>query len=606
MKRLLLISILFVSVFIKGQQDFILYHMPSIPQITQVDPASMPDSKLDIGLPIISSVYGSAFNTGFSFGDIFNLQNNGSFTPNMDFILDSKKMRDNNFFILNGSTDLLFLGFKKNSNFYSFNITEKFDFTFNYPRDLVVMALEGNGNNLLGKRASFDGLGIDFTHWREYAIHWVHDVDHKFSYGARLKYLYGMENFRTDVSYMGLTTDQNTHALTFDMNFDLRSSGLPLVMIGNDSLGRKKALGAIDTDDDEMMAEAGLSSGNINNYMFNRKNTGLGIDLGFNYHLNDKVLLEFSVLDLGFINWNSYTANSRLQKWDYTYSGIDDPITILGDGAGVDLLKQILEDSIDASFMNNYSYTNDSYRTYLRSKIYASVEYIVDHNNFVSLSLYSSFVRKRWRRGLGIAYNYHLKNFLSATASYSIYNRSYSNLGFGLSLNLGCFEIYFLTDNVLAFGMLNVRDNIANNTSQVDARKVRNGQFHAGINLTFGREKSPKKIDEDPNRAAAVPQNEDSKDAKTDDKSDNSGSTKKSTKTVYPTGNSETSPIKRTDYNDDSGKSKKKKTSTKKLKTNYNKEAKKKDPKKRKGQLVPAVEETQTKGKTFRKVSDKF
>ena len=75
---------------------------------------------------------------------------------------------------------------------------------------------------------------------------------------------------------------------------------------------------------------------------------------------------------------------------------------------------------------------------------------------------------------------------------------------------------------------------------------------------------------------------------------------------VKKNSNSETSPIKRTDYNDDSGKSKKKKTSTKKLKTNYNKEAKKKDPKKRKGQLVPAVEETQTKGKTFRKVSDKF
>ena len=602
MKRILLISSLFISVFVNGQQDFILYHMPSIPQITQVDPASMPDSKLDIGLPIISSIYGSMFNTGFSFGDIFNLQSDGSFTPNMDFIMDSKKMKDNNFFILNGSTDLLFLGFKKGNNFYSFNITEKFDFTLNYPRDLVVMALEGNGNNLLGKKANFDGLGIDFTHWREYAIHWVHDVDHKFSYGARLKYLYGMENFRTDVSYMGLTTDQNTHALTFDMNFDLRSSGLPLLMI-NDTT---KSIGAIDTDDDDMMAQAGFSSGNINNYMFNRKNTGLGIDLGFNYHLNDKVLLEFSALDLGFINWNSYTANSRLQEWKYTYSGIDDPITVLGDGAGVDLLKEILEDSVDASIMNKYSYNNDSYRTYLRSKIYASVEYIVDHNNFVSLSLYSSFVRKRWRRGLGIAYNYHFKNFLSATASYSIYNRSYSNLGFGLSLNLGCFEIYFLTDNVLAFGMLNIKDNIANNTFQVDSRKVRNGQFHAGFNLTFGREKSSKKIDEDPNRAAAVPQNEGSKDAKSDDKSDGSGSTNKSTKTVYPTGKSEISPIKRTDYNDDNGKSNKKKTSTKKLKTNYNKEAKKKDPKKRKGQLVPAVEETETKSKTFRKVSDKF
>ena len=84
--------------------------------------------------------------------------------------------------------------------------------------------MEGNGNNLLGRRAAFDGLGFDFTHWREYAVHWVHDVHHKFSYGARLKYLYGMENFTTDVSYMGITTDQNTHALTFDMNFDFRKN----------------------------------------------------------------------------------------------------------------------------------------------------------------------------------------------------------------------------------------------------------------------------------------------------------------------------------------------------------------------------------------------
>ena len=50
-----------------------------------------------------------------------------------------------------------------------------------------------------------------------------HDVHHKFSYGARLKYLYGMENFNTDVSYMGIETDQNTHALKFDMAFDFRT-----------------------------------------------------------------------------------------------------------------------------------------------------------------------------------------------------------------------------------------------------------------------------------------------------------------------------------------------------------------------------------------------
>ena len=61
------------------------------------------------------------------------------------------------------------------------------------------------------------------------------------------------------------------------------------------------------------------------------------------------------------------------------------------------------------------------------------------------------WMRNRWRRGMGVAYNYHLGNFLSATASYSIYNRSYSNVGFGLSVNLGPVEIYCLTTKVIPF-----------------------------------------------------------------------------------------------------------------------------------------------------------
>ena len=124
-----------------------------------------------------------------------------------------------------------------------------------------------------------------------------------------------MENFTTDVSYMGITTDQNTHALKFDMNFDFRTSGLPVLIDGDSSL---PAIGAIDMNDSAMMYQSGLDGANINNYLFNRNNQGLGLDFGFNYHVNDKFLLEFSVLDLGFINWNSYTANTELAAWDYT------------------------------------------------------------------------------------------------------------------------------------------------------------------------------------------------------------------------------------------------------------------------------------------------
>ena len=604
MRKLIYILPFIILSRLTAQQDFILYHMPSIPQITQVDPASFPDSKLDIGLPIISSIYGSAFNTGFSMGDIFTQNANGIMMPDVDNAIS--KMKSENFFILNGSTDLIFLGFKKGSNFFSFNVTEKIDFTFNYPKDLIIMAMEGNGNNLLGKRASFDGLGFDFTHWREYAVHWVHDVHHKFSYGARLKYLYGMENFTTDVSYMGITTDQNTHALTFDMNFDFRTAGLPLVLIDGDS--SLPAIGAIDLNDSAIMYQSGLDGSNINNYLFNRNNQGLGIDFGFNYHVNDKFLLEFSVLDLGFINWNSYTANTELAAWNYTYDGVGNPISLFGDGTSVDFLNDVLEDSIEESLLNNYQYSTPSYSTSLRTKIYASMEYIVDHNNFVSLSFYSSFVRKRWRRGLGIAYNYHLGNFLSATASYSIYNRSYSNLGAGLTLNLGPFEIYMLTDNILAFGVLNPNQNLSssNDAFTVETKKVRNGQFHFGINLTFGRDKKVKPgEEEDNNRAKAVSSGADSENA-----TKKSNGESNSTKTVLPTGNSITSPNKRTDYNakgNSNQKTKSEKSKKSNSKSDYNSSTDKgKKKNTRKGELKTKVKESSPKGSTYRKVSKRL
>ena len=61
------------------------------------------------------------------------------------------------------------------------------------------------------------------------------------------------------------------------------------------------AIGGLNTNDSLAMQQSGFSEGYINNYLFNRNNRGLGLDLGFNYHVSDKLLLEASVLDLGFI-----------------------------------------------------------------------------------------------------------------------------------------------------------------------------------------------------------------------------------------------------------------------------------------------------------------
>ena len=102
-----------------------------------------------------------------------------------------------------------------------------------------------------------------------------------------------------------------------------------------------------------------------------------------------------------------------------------------------------------------------------------------------------------------------------------------------------------LTDNVLAFGVLNL-DKIYLLVMHLMS-KARNGQFHFGINLTFGREKERKPGDEeDNNRAKAVSSGTDSKETNSTNKP---GTRTNATKTVLPNGNSTTSPNKRTDYN---------------------------------------------------------
>jgi hypothetical protein len=397
---------------------------------------------------------------------------------------------------------------------------------------------------------------------------------------------------------MGIETNANTHALDFDVSLDFRSSGIPMVMLGSDT-----AIGGLNTDDSDEMERAGFTEGSIRNYLFNRNNKGVGIDFGFNYRLSDKILLEGSILDLGFINWNDYTANSQLKQWNYSYSGIGNPIPVLGSEStsSVSFLKDVLEDSTEGSLLNSYAYSNPSYSTALRTKIYASVEYTVDHNNFVSLSLYSSFVRGKWRRGLGLAYNYHLGYNFAATASYSIYNRSYSNVGLGVTVNFGPLEIYCLTDNILSFGMLRQESNSSTSSGfTIDDRKVKNGQIHFGINLAFGRPKKDKidEPEEDENRAKAV----------SDDSPKAASTTNKSSgiKTVLPTGEAE-SPG-RTNYNSKGNSSQKEKAQKNKKsskKSNYNNKTETKENS-RKGELKTKVQETAPKSSTLRKVTRKL
>ena len=76
-----------------------------------------------------------------------------------------------------------------------------------------------------------------------------------------------------------------------------------------------------------------------------------------------------------------------------------------------------------------------------------------------------------------VSYNKWFFNMLSASISYSVENRSYTNVGFGMALNLGSFQIYAVTDNFYCL---------------IDPEGTKTININFGMNFIFGyKEKKP-------------------------------------------------------------------------------------------------------------------
>ena len=294
MKKILLIAIISLYTGLNfGQQDLTIYYMDNVPQRLYQNPAFKPNSKVNIGLPVISSIYMNHMNTTLTPRNLFNTDGANPVLQTQSF---KEKIKKNNYLGLSTKIDLLSFGFKVGKNYFSFNATENVFFRMNLPKGMLLLPLTGNANfEEHNGELSFKNFGVDFNHYREYGFGWQRDWNDKLSVGAKVKYLYGMENIHTKESNYTWKTDPDTWDWTITGNMDIRSSGFPTTFV-RDSNGNLKA--------EDVTSD--LDNNDIAGYLFKRKNKGLGIDLGGDYKFNDKLSFNASVIDLGFINWKSY------------------------------------------------------------------------------------------------------------------------------------------------------------------------------------------------------------------------------------------------------------------------------------------------------------
>jgi len=447
MKRLfLLIALLTFSVEVFAQSQMMLYQLNNrLPQAHQINPAFSPDYKVSIGLPVISSTY-VTFNTG-------NATFNNAFTRTADDSLhfDPQKLasnlKENNRIEVNANALLFFLGLRLNKNYFSLSVNERVDGGITYPKTFVELIGSGNGE-AAGRLITFDNLSGLAQAYHEIALGFNRNITEKLSIGARAKILSGVFSVSAENISAGLLTSTDSLYLTMDA-FNLNFAGYDLFEANN--------------------------IGDVFQSVAAFKNTGFALDLGASYRVSDKLQVSLSATDIGSITWQDNTRQLQFSEVKYSFKGINfldvvDENTEASLDSELDSLKTLFEpDTLDGV----------SFKTRLAPKVYAGATYDLSDMHSFGVLLYGDVFRGTFNPGFGLSYNLTLGHIWTIGVNASYRNSSFKNIGVGTALTLGQFQLYALTENLMAFTNLQ-------NTSLIDAR--------VGLNLVFGKVRETPRI----------------------------------------------------------------------------------------------------------------
>ncbi len=457
--RLILCSILmlFMARPAFSQYDLTIYPMQSIPQSNYNNPALVPDCKihigiLPIGLPVLPSLYFGAGNSGFAYNNAIHQVRVDSSYIDLENVID--KLGKKNYLTAKMQMELLSFGFKiKRTHYVSLGIYEKTSMRLCYPKDLISMAWYGN-SQFIGKEASFNGIGLDWIHYRELALGYSNQIDDKWTIGGRAKLLFGMSNVWTKKTKATLGINEEYYDFTANSQLNINAAATDeLVRFLEDTSSSKNFSNDV----------------SIQNYIFNTKNLGGAIDFGINYRLNDKFSFAASVVDLGYIKWKDGARNYVSPDTAFVFEGLDINDWLRKDDSttNADVLGNLI-DSVSRIYKLDTTY--NAYWAPLNPVVYVSAFYTPSERDKISILGRMEIYKGTVHPAFTLGYYRKFGKALSVAINYSYYNRSWLNIGFGAALKFGPFQFFLTTDNIFSGAM---------------PYAIRNVNIHFGANLIF-------------------------------------------------------------------------------------------------------------------------
>lgn len=411
-----------------AQQDLTLYFMNNLQQSSHVNVVASPDTTqlFSLGLPVLSNTFISVGHNGFVVSDLIKQRADDSLY--LDIENAFTKMKDLNSISANVETDLLSLRLRKGKNLFSFNVTDKINVEFDYPKSLFELVYYGNGN-YLGETVNITGLGINAMHYREWALGWNRTFGN-ITVGARPKLLFGKSNVWTENSNVSIYTDASNYNLTLSSSFLIHTAGLPDISLDSASIEDGTIMQGFDPV----------------YYMFSASNIGWGLDLGTSYHLTDKAVFSASVTDIGAIRWKNNLTDFRQDGGTFTFQGVNID-ELMNDST----FAERMIDSLKNTFKPEIDTNASAYTTKLNTKFNLSASYNLNAKNTVSALFKGTSTNTGFRPSFTLGYVHQFGRIWNVGLSYSIMNNTYNNVGVASALKLGPFQFFMVTDNVVAY-----------------------------------------------------------------------------------------------------------------------------------------------------------
>ncbi|WP_435623257.1 DUF5723 family protein [Flagellimonas sp.] len=446
---------------LNAQNKQLLYDFYEIPQSLMVNPGVKANEKWHVGIPALSGISFQGASSGVTVNDLF--ANDG-----IDFnvkvrerVINALSRRDD--FSTTSQIEIFSVGFRgrnRPDDYYSFGMYGETDVIVYWPRDLAILAFEGNGGANIGRSFDLGHLNVrgEMVNVLHFGIN--RKVNSELTVGLRAKLYSGIFNFRSTNNTGTFRTSpgqQNILENSIDADLQLQTAGVDefLDIIDQGSGTRTR-------DIQNLFTRRALFGGNL----------GLGFDAGFTYQLNPQTTITGSILDVGFI-FNSKDIRNFTLEGSASNEGINVFLPEDVDNLGTDLWQELI-DEIEAAIP--FEENTNGYISFRPVKVYGSIRYdfgegasktssidcgcainVFDGNteqyyrNSIGAQL---FLQKR---PLGIQpaltgfYQRRLGRSLSLKAAYTMDKYSFSNVGLGLNLQAGPVNFYILGDNLLAY-----------------------------------------------------------------------------------------------------------------------------------------------------------